>query len=1045
MSGLLNHIRFSFLSLLLLAYLSGFALDVSLFKFKTLDIKDGLSQNSINYIFQGSKGYMWFCTNEGLNLYNGYSFEVFKNQIDNSNSLVSNFTQCMAETDNGVFWIGTERGISVFMPDKKIFVNTESPLQIKRIIAEDDKAVWVQTNYSVFRAELVQIGKKGLSPKDYAINIKFYYDYDEILYKDNEGKILLSSKNDLLYNYVPKSKTVVLRSSSKIWATLSAKKINSVVQDNQFNYWIATNSGVFKCDKNFNDIDTFSANRKKLPALQGKINDLSFDKAGNIYMATSQNGLIIYDAKQAKFYNYQYDIFDLTGLPDNKLLSVLVDKSQTLWVGTKGAGISAYSPFKYKFKLITQEPFKTSWLTNKYILAIEKDKSGNVWIGTDGGGLFRYDVKKNLFTNWRNNSAFSSLSNDVVQDILIDKKGILWIGTLNGICKFLPSGNNFIRYYFTANNVHENLTVNRYSNIRLFEKSNGELYAFDDNNIYKFNAIRQEFDLLNIMYYSRHFIPRFITEDDDGTLWIASNAGIYHLNTAEGFMDIDALKKLNEKYFKNGRVYGLLKEDADRYWVATGNNGIYLFNKKTFAIEVNYTEKSGLSNNYVYSILKDNSGKLWMSTNRGISVFDPISKTFKNYDVNDGLQSNEFNGGAFLKTYDDEIYFGGVNGFNIIQANEVPFNAYKPSSNIISVKANDVPVDFDRYSQHPKRVKFSNDQDNIEFEFSSSDYANPPKNMFQYKLEGYDKNWTTSNRNYVKYAKLPHGNYTLLVRASNNDAVWSDNISRFEFRIKPMFWQTILFRILFIIVALFFLYRFIKNTIRSARMKEIEKARKEKQKTIYEKQLAEIKLKALVAQMNPHFIFNCMNSIQAMILSDKNMEASTYLTKLSRLVRAVLENSVKTFIPLSEIIENLKLYLELESLRFDKKFHYDLKVENLDIYSVEMPSMLFQPYVENAIWHGLLKKEGEKNLQIHFFKRDNYCICEITDNGIGRTKAAELNLKKQHKSLGTVITKDMFETLHKIRDSKYTVDIIDLYDEQNEAAGTKVKIEIEIN
>ena len=130
MSGLLNHMRFNFLSLLLLAYLSGFALDVSLFKFKTLDIKDGLSQNSINYIFQGSKGYMWFCTNEGLNLYNGYSFEVFKNQIDNSNSLVSNFTQCMAETSDGVFWIGTERGISVFMPDKKIFVNTESPLQI---------------------------------------------------------------------------------------------------------------------------------------------------------------------------------------------------------------------------------------------------------------------------------------------------------------------------------------------------------------------------------------------------------------------------------------------------------------------------------------------------------------------------------------------------------------------------------------------------------------------------------------------------------------------------------------------------------------------------------------------------------------------------------------------------------------------------------------------------------------------------------------------------------------------------------------------------
>jgi LytS/YehU family sensor histidine kinase len=200
------------------------------------------------------------------------------------------------------------------------------------------------------------------------------------------------------------------------------------------------------------------------------------------------------------------------------------------------------------------------------------------------------------------------------------------------------------------------------------------------------------------------------------------------------------------------------------------------------------------------------------------------------------------------------------------------------------------------------------------------------------------------------------GNYTFYVRASNNDGIWSDQPASFSFRIKPLIWQTWWFKIIAGLFIVIYGYTLISSRIQMARKKENEKMQLARQKTEYEKQLAEIKLKALVSQMNPHFIFNCMNSIQAMILSDQNMQASTYLTKLSRLVRSVLENSVKTFIPLQEVIDNLKLYLELESLRFDQLFNYDIRVENIDAYSVEMPSMLIQPYIENSIWHGLLKK-----------------------------------------------------------------------------------------
>jgi len=148
---------------------------------------------------------------------------------------------------------------------------------------------------------------------------------------------------------------------------------------------------------------------------------------------------------------------------------------------------------------------------------------------------------------------------------------------------------------------------------------------------------------------------------------------------------------------------------------------------------------------------------------------------------------------------------------------------------------------------------------------------------------------------------------------------------------------------------------------------------------------------------------------------------------------------------LQEVIDNLKLYLELESIRFDRQFNYTIEAENIDTYSIEIPSMLLQPYVENAIWHGLLKKEGEKNIRLKFYVKDKKLFCEIEDDGIGRTKAASLNLIKQHKSLGTSITHEMFETLHKIKETDYSVETIDLYDKDNVPCGTKVIINIGLN
>ncbi len=1015
------------------------SIDITQLRFDIIDIKNGLSQNNVSHIYQDSRGFMWFCTDEGLNRYDGYTFTKLEKEPENKNSLISNFTSCIVESAPGTFWIGTEKGMSVYLFESKRFINLNYPAQIKKITVEDSISAWVQTKFSLYKLRLIKDDNK-----DYSVTIEPMNAYREVIFKDNNKHLLLSGRDNQVYRYNISTKLISKDEISEIWSRITPKRISSVIMDKNNNYWVGTNSGIYKINIKLNTIDSFLLQRIQIPGLGDRITGVTTGKYNNIYISTNQNGLLMYDANRDKFTEYQNDPYNLSSIPDNKLLSLFTDNSGTIWVGTKGSGIAYSSRYKFKFEHFTQEPFKTTWLTYKYILSFAADKEENIWIGTDGGGLFQFKTKDNVFSNWRNNSSSNSLSNDVVQNLLIDSKGNLWAGTLNGVCKLNPSNNTFIRYMLPATNTTNNLSIPAYANIRLLESNTGEIYTIEENNIFRYNNIRNKFENTGFNFKNNNIVPRSIFQDTDSTWWIASASGLLHMDIQKGLLNEDILSSINKKYFNTDQLYVITAEDNDHFWIGSGNSGLFLFNKKKKIIEANYTEKEGLCNNFIYGILKDNNGKLWMSTNRGISVFDPKLKKFRNYDINDGLQSNEFNSGAYYKTSNNELLFGGINGFNIISPDNIPFNQYKPLVNITNIKTDNISYSFSPYSKNPKKASFANQQNNISFEFASSDYANTPKNNYEYKLEGYDKRWTRTYRNYAAYTKLPPGNYIFYVRASNNDGIWSDQPASFSFYIKPLIWQRWWFRILTALLIISLLIYIIRNRIQIARVKQEEKMLLARQKTEFEKQLAEIKLKALVAQMNPHFIFNCMNSIQGMILSDQSMQASTYLTKLSRLVRSVLENSVKTFIPLQDVIENLKLYLELESLRFDQKFNYDFQIENLDTYNVEMPSMLIQPYVENSIWHGLLKKEGEKNIHVRFYGKGNLCICEIEDNGIGRLKAAELNLKKKHQSLGTIITQEMFDTLHKIKDTSYNVEIIDLYDKEHLPAGTKVVISMEI-
>jgi LytS/YehU family sensor histidine kinase len=319
-----------------------------------------------------------------------------------------------------------------------------------------------------------------------------------------------------------------------------------------------------------------------------------------------------------------------------------------------------------------------------------------------------------------------------------------------------------------------------------------------------------------------------------------------------------------------------------------------------------------------------------------------------------------------------------------------------------------------------------------------------PKDIkFRYRLNRFD-DWTEiAGRRFANYTNVPGGNYVFQLQAANNEGIWNKKILEIPIRIETPFWLTWWFRTTIIVLLVSGVYWFYRYRIHQLR-------KKQKMKSEYEKKLANVEMSALLAQMNPHFLFNSLNSIDSYIIRNESKKASEYLNNFARLMRLILQNSRSNYISLKDELEALELYLLMESLRFKNKFSYAVHVdERLDASSIVIPPMLIQPYVENAIWHGLMHKTNgeEGKVELSLYKSEDNLLCVIRDNGIGRKKAAELKenkLNNHKRSMGMRITEDRIEIINKLYNINASVHIYDVENEQGESTGTRVELTIPV-
>jgi len=661
-----------------------------------------------------------------------------------------------------------------------------------------------------------------------------------------------------------------------------------------------------------------------------------------------------------------------------------------------------------------QNKIDTVKFFDNIILKIFSDNTSRLWLFTENDVIILdktlNDVSQNFISH--------ALKNEDINN-LYQLKNYILIATNNGLYKINQAQKTIQNIYSHTNNTHN---INSKIVKAITSDNDYNIWIGTTKGLYKYNTKQntlQAFNQPSDNAITSHLVTQLL-EDTQGYIWVGTtNGGLNRINpqTRKVFHFVNHPE--DSTSISSNQIQCIFQDHKNRIWVGTENGlNLFLQNSKKFK---HFYKKDGLPNNRIRAMIEDNNNNLWIATENGLCKFNPDNKIAKNYYKEDGLQSNKYtNAAAKLKT--GHLVFGGENGINIFKPEEIEIKYNHKEVQITNFKIfNDVyKTDF----TNTKYISLNYDENFFTISFSALNFYNSKHFSYKYKLNGVDPEWViTRNLNAATYTDISPGNYTFQVMAIAPDGTKS-KIQSLKIDIIPPYWQTWWF--LSIIGIILFT---IAGWVLHLRFKKYKA----------EKENIQLEQKLLRSQMNPHFIFNALFSIQNFLYAQKNTEADHYLTKFSRLLRLTLENSRETFITVENEMQTIRNYLDLQKLRFDDKFNYTIYVApNINKEKVLIPPMLAQPFIENAIEHGFYEKGKNYELTISITLEDKNIIYTIEDNGIGIEQSKKMNstYKKGHKSLGMQITNERLQNLKKITKQNIKIQVIDL--KREGTSGTKI-------
>lgn len=988
--------------LLLINTATGLSQDFTLQRYS---VKDGLPGTHIHHLYQDSYGFLWIGSTSGLSRFDGKNFKNY----GHSQGLENLYVLGTYEDKQQRLWIGTT---------DKIFQLKGNHL-FKHTVENDEKFDWIYQFTEVNKSLLALTDRGIFYLKDSLWKRIIFFEGSE----KRECKQILSTTEGLYFNY---GNEIIFQSKEG--------KYQSIAQSP---------------DKN---------DRSYFNSLTKVNNRIFLSSENRLYEVTSKTLLLL-----------------INNIPTKGYFSYTIDKEYNCWVGVENKGIFFYQQKEKVYKPVFHLPF-TSWVL-PFI-----DKENNVWWGSFDG-LFLLTPK--LFENVLTVKADTVISqiNNVVP---LNENELLLAVTDKGFFRY--KNKKFIAIPKPSS----------YKNNQQYYKERIDGYAKDGNkNTWFFTRFRHLFlwngvDLLDKThlltlttgeyFYTMAVNPithqpficgdstllvlegeKFIRfTDKDGhyiekaqnIIFVSNGTGI--VNNSDGYIHLitpdkklipgPAILNNSENKIITSHTTRFFADGDNSFWVANAGKGLMYYqlnDKNEITATQKITTEDGLPDDIVQQLITDEQSRKWVITNSGLAILYQENKKENtqwgvfNVSKAQGFTAEEWSSANFAKDNSGTLWFASTDNLLKIETSQLEIEKKIPQIVIEEVLLNMRVTNWSQYSdsvydylQIPVNLRLKHTQNSLGIRFKGIALASASQLEYSYQLEPIDTGWSNpSTDNFVSLVRLSPGSYMLRVKARGKGTAWS-NPAQFGFTITPPFWLTWWFRLSLLLLVSIAIFYFLYS-----RIKKIKK------RAAIQNQIMDLEMKALKSQMNPHFIYNALNSIQALIADNKNNDAIMYVGSFSRLLRQVLEHSENNVIPLEREIETMKLYISLEALRLNMNLLYTIKTDETVILENEkIPPLILQPFIENALWHGLSEKKGERILQIKISQEANWLICSVEDNGIGRQVAMTKKILSVHQSKGIDITRQRLINFNK--DPLEPLVFTDLLDNSGNAAGTKVIVRI---
>lgn len=925
---------------------------------------------------------MWFGTRNGLNRFDGYKFRTFRNNLSDLSSIGSNSILSLFEDANEKLWIGTYKGISIYDPVTEKFssFNFLSQNEIRAIKADGHGNIWIVANSA--------------------------------LYKYNTSRKTLTH-----FQFVN--------------AQTSALSIS-----NGGTVWIATSTGVIKryndSQNSFTDFDISSSFKNPINAIQ----DIYPVSDTSLLIGTMYNALLL-NTNQKKLTNL---LKECSVTKDIQIHKIIQQSTGEYWLGTE-TGLYIIDVVAKKAILIQKERDNPYSLTDNVIYTLYKDKESSIWLGTFFGGINYYSVEYNQFQRYFPHKGMNNLSGNLVHEICSDKNGNIWVGTEDAglnkldprtgtVKQFTPNGKGSISY----RNIHgllayENeLWIGTYEHgldvmdlktekiVRHYEANTGPgslkgnfivtLYKTKSNEILigTWNGLMKYNKQTDTFIADSFFTMQIqsIHEDNEGTVWVASyGSGVYYQNKRTGEHGNFPFMATNQNSLSNNYVNSLYQDSNGNLWFCT-EGGLSSYNKQKKQFK-RYTVNDGLPDNQVFRILEDDQKNFWLSTAKGLVSFNPFFKNIKVYTTANGLISNQLNYNSSFKTGNGILFFGTVKGMISFNPNQFIKNAYIPPVYITGIQFNNQEIAVNEKHPLPKQsityartLRIPHDSSTLSFDVAALSYVTPELNTYEYKMDGYDKDWTTiRNNRKIYYTKLPPGNYIFRVKGSNAGEVWNENEVRLRIHISPPFWASIWAYIIYtvmITVIVLTIVRYYYVAQKEKTKRRFEAFEREKEREVYKSKIDfftniahEIRTPLTLIKLPFEKLISKTNDPETnenLHIMKKNINRLVDLTNQLLDFRKAEENNLSLNFTKTDINDAVtEVYNAFKPVAEQKNINY----------KQELPKISLQAYVDHEAFQKILSnllsnaiKYADRSVFIRllpFRSDDNFFCIEVKNDG----------------------------------------------------------------